>query len=117
MWEIQREKLRYKFENFMYRGGISIFISLFVLFILCFLIAVLVRGILLLIFPGNDMIGNAFEHGWAIFLMMTDPGSMGIDMGSSGWIRISAVVAGMLGVIIFCICLASYSLSGRKCPT
>lgn len=98
--------MRYRFENFMAKGGISIFISLFVLFILCLVIAVLLRGILILIFPENDMIGNGFEHIWAIFLMMTDPGNMGIDMGSSGWVRISAVFAGMLGVIIFSMLIA-----------
>lgn len=106
MWDEQREKFRYKFENFMARGGISIFISLFVLFILCFLVALLVRGILLMIFPENDLIGNTFEHMWAIFLMMTDPGNMGIDMESSGYIRISTIIAGMLGVIIFSMLIA-----------
>jgi len=106
MWENHREKIRYKFENFMAKGGISIFISLFVLFILCFLVTLLIRGILLLIFPDNDVIGNVFEHMWAIFLMMTDPGNMNLDMGSSGYIRISTIIAGILGVIIFSMLIA-----------
>ena len=48
-----REKLSYRFENFMAKGGMSIFLSLTVLFVLSLVIAVGVRWVILLIWPDS----------------------------------------------------------------
>ncbi len=101
-----RERYRYRFENFMASGGISIFISLVFLFILCFLLAVLVRGIILLFFPEYQYIATFPDHVWIIFLEMTDPGNMNRDTGSSPQIIFAGIVAGMLGVVIFSMLIA-----------
>jgi len=101
-----RDRLHYRIENFMARSGKSIFISLVILFILGFSVMLLVREALILIFPGCNGFGNIFEHMWVIFLEMTDPGNMGIDSGASPMMRISAMLAGLLGVIIFSMLIA-----------
>ncbi len=106
MLQALREKMRYGFENFMARGGVSIFISLVVLFLVCLGISVLVRWIVLLIFPGVDIFEDFFSHIWAMFLAMTDPGNMGVDTEASPWLKITAVLAGFLGVVIFSMLIA-----------
>jgi hypothetical protein len=101
-----RDKASYKFENFMARGGMSIFLSLLFLFLLCFVFTILLRWIILLLFPGVDIIGDFFRHIWNIFLAMTDPGNMGVDDDSSAWLKFTIIVAGMLGVVIFSMLIA-----------
>ena len=106
MFEKQREIFRYRFENYISRGGASIFISLIILFVLFFLIAVLIRGIILLIFPEYDIFETFSRHIWVIFLEMTDPGNMNRDTDSSLLLKFSALVSGMLGVLIFSMLIA-----------
>jgi hypothetical protein len=101
-----RDKASYRFENFMARGGMSIFMSLLALFLLCFVFAILIRWIILLLFPGTDIVGNFFGHIWKIFLAMTDPGNMGEDTESSAWLKFTIIVAGILGVVIFSMLIA-----------
>ena len=38
-----REKIRYRFENYMSKGGLSIFFSLFTLFIISFIVVFFLR--------------------------------------------------------------------------
>jgi hypothetical protein len=101
-----REKWRYKFENFMAKGGVSIFISLMVLFFVCLGLAVLARWLVLLIFPDVDLLHDFFKHLWTIFLAMTDPGNMGEDSDASPWLKLTIILAGVLGVIIFSMLIA-----------
>jgi len=101
-----RDKASYKFENFMAKGGMSIFLSLLVLFIASLVVAVFIRWIILLIFPGVDILEDFFNHIWAVFLAMTDPGNMGVDTESSAWLKFTIIVAGMLGVVIFSMLIA-----------
>ena len=102
----QIEHIRYRFENFMAKGGASIFISLIALFVLFFILAILVRGIILLVNPEYDVFETFPRHIWIIFLEMTDPGNMHWDTESSVWLKFSGVVAGMLGVLIFSMLIA-----------
>ena len=101
-----REKMRYKFENFMSKGGGSIFISLIVLFLIGLGVAVLIRWVVLLIFPGMDLFNDFFSHVWAMFLAMTDPGNMGGDTDASALMKVTIVIAGVLGVVIFSMLIA-----------
>jgi len=100
-----REVARYRFGKFISKGGKSIFTSLIALFFICFIIALMVRGIIMLLFPEDDITGIC-EQAWIIFLEMTDPGSMGMDHDNPAAFRFSAVVAGILGVIIFSMLIA-----------
>jgi len=106
MFEKQRERIRYEFENYMSKGGLSIFISLIVLFVLFFVVAIMLRGVILLINPEYDIFTSFSNHIWVIFLEMTDPGNMNRDTDSSLLLKFSGIVAGMLGVIIFSMLIA-----------
>lgn len=101
-----RQKCRYKFDNFMSRGGQSIFISLVVVFVVLLLMISLLRGISYWLLPADafqyhpEEEMSFFRHVYIIFLQMTDPGNMFQDTFSSPWYKISAVLAGLTGVVM-----------------
>ncbi|MCH2235374.1 MAG: hypothetical protein MK078_14070 [Crocinitomicaceae bacterium] len=103
-----REKLRYKFERYMSKGGSSIFVSLFIVFVILFIVIVGIR-LLILEFadPGidPDYTGTGDDI-WRTWLQMTDPGNMNQDNKLSVWVKISTVIAGLVGVIILSMLIA-----------
>ena len=74
-----RQKFRYWFENFIAKGGTSVFISLLVLFIISLIITTIIRIILLAVNPDYDLVTDFFEHFWVVFLELTDPGTLGVE--------------------------------------
>ncbi|MCI5055036.1 MAG: hypothetical protein MRY83_02950, partial [Flavobacteriales bacterium] len=71
-----KEKLYYRFERFMSKGGSSIFLSLLIVFIVGFLLIIGIRFLMILIFPELDYFDNFWSDIWVTFLQMTDPGNM-----------------------------------------
>jgi hypothetical protein len=100
-----KERLKYKFENFMARGGKSIFMSLLVLFVIAFGLTIIIRWGLLLFFP-EVAFDEYVKQIWTIFLQITDPGNMGADSDSSIILKVSAIITGMTGVVIFSMLIA-----------
>ncbi|MDH3976571.1 MAG: hypothetical protein OEV42_20090 [Deltaproteobacteria bacterium] len=98
-----KDTLRYRFDTFMAKGGVSIFTSLVAVFLTIFFILALLRGILLNIFPIEmlqhklDFWGNIY----ITFLELTDPGNMAQDIESAPWFKVVAILAGLSGVIMF----------------
>lgn len=96
------QRARYRFDTFMARGGSSIFISLSIVFLGCFFAISAARGVLLLTYPdavlerGDGLLNNCY----ITFLQMTDPGNMNQDVDSSSLFKGTAVVAGLLGVVM-----------------
>jgi len=98
-----KQKIRYKFDNFMTRGGSSIFMSLLFIFLGLQLIIGIIRGIAYYLLP-NEMSQNATDfltNFFITFLQLTDPGNMAQDITSSFWFKIPAIIAGMAGVVMF----------------
>ena len=100
------QKLRYRFDNFMSRGGSSIFISLVIVFISLLTVISIIRGVILFTVPENAL-EDALERGggfwnnvYITFLQMTDPGNMNQDVDSIGWFKIPAIISGMAGLIM-----------------
>ncbi|MFH1330472.1 MAG: hypothetical protein ABIJ48_07480 [Actinomycetota bacterium] len=94
-----QQRVRYRFDNFMSRGGRSVFTSLVVIFLLVLVVLIGVRILLQVVFPG----GSERGFGWSsftTFLQMTDPGSMGEDAASPGWYQAVAVTAGISGIVM-----------------
>jgi hypothetical protein len=98
-----KEIIRYKFDNFMSKGGSSIFFSLLIIFMGLQLIIGLFRGLSYFLFPeaisqnARDFLTNFF----ITFLQLTDPGNMAQDITSDSIFKISAIIAGLAGVIMF----------------
>jgi hypothetical protein len=95
-----REQLSYRFDNFMAKGGKSVFVILFFLFITAFSCLSLFRA-------GLESLGFASARGegflrqiYITFLQMTDPGNMAQDIDSSPLLKISTILAGMAGIIL-----------------
>ncbi len=112
-----QQRMRYRFEQFLAKGGSSIFLSLLIVFVSAFLIIIAIRGLLLLIFPDmgyNTYIDNFFGHIWAIFLQMTDPGNMNQDNDSRVSTKITTIIAGLSGVVILSMLIAFITTSLEK---
>jgi len=100
-----RERLNYRAERFLSKGGTSIFKLLVIFFVTAFLFVIGLRTILVTFF--NDSIDPVtqknrgfFQDIYAIWLQMTDPGNMNQDIYSGPYTKIAAVIAGLVGVIL-----------------
>ena len=95
-----RERLNYRAERFLSKGGASIFKSLLILFIVAFVILTGLRLLLINLFPSLDYTGNIFRDIWVTFLEMTDPGNMNQDNEAPTYLKILTVLSGLTGVIL-----------------
>ena len=97
-----RQIFRYRFDNFMARGGSSIFLCLVVVFLGLLGFIAGVRGVLhVAATPLHIERGDGFLHNiYITFLQMTDPGNMAQDIESSPFFKIFAIMAGLSGVIM-----------------
>ena len=92
--------LRYRFDNFMAKGGKSIFITITIGFVISFVVIGSIRIIIedtgVAAFRGDGFLRQIY----VTFLQMTDPGNMAQDIGSSSWLKLPAVIAGICGIIL-----------------
>lgn len=92
--------LRYKFQQFIARGGISIFTSLLVAFLLILAVTFLIRLIVFWVFgDAGEQYGG--RHFWATWTQLTDPGNMFYDLDSGWGTKLVSILTGMAGIIIF----------------
>ncbi len=97
-----KEKLRYRFENFISKGGSSIFLSLFILFLISFVLILIIRAVIFSFEKGPDIVTDM----WNVFLQISDPGAMDKASGQNLLIKISTIIGGLLGVVIFSMLIA-----------
>ncbi|MDC0230619.1 hypothetical protein OAK19_01505 [Aureispira] len=101
-----RERINYKFERFLSKGGSSIFLSLSLVFIAGFILIVGLRFIIISLFPELNYFQNFLDDIWVIFLQMTDPGNMSQDDNAPFWLKITTIIAGLVGVILLSMLIA-----------
>ena len=97
------EKLRYRFDSFMAKGGRSSFVALTAVFFVSLGVITITRA---LFTEGVGDVDVERGHGfwrqaWITFLEITDPGSMSQDVDSSPFVKIFTVLAGMVGIVLF----------------
>jgi len=109
-----KEKLRYRFEKYLNKGGSSIFVSLFVVFIVLFLLMIFIRWMLLFIWPDLTYTDSFLDDIWMTWLQMTDPGNMNQDNISPTWLKVTTVLSGVLGVIILSMLIAFITTALEK---
>ena len=95
-----KERLNYKAERFLSKGGSSIFLSLLVIFIVVFVVLAGLRLLAISFFPELNYTGNPFRDVWVTFLEMTDPGNMNQDNSAPLWLKIFTILSGLSGVIL-----------------
>ena len=101
-----KEKLNYWLERYLSKGGMSIFLSLTIVFITFFILITGLRYLLIVLFPELDLFGNFMDDIWTVFLQMTDPGNMSEDNDSNIWLKTTTITAGLVGVIILSMLIA-----------
>lgn len=103
-----RDRLRYRFDNYMSRGGRSAFLGLVAIFSLFVIAVFLLRLILSLLLPSSTQGADrgALETAFIAFVQISDPGSMAEDLSSSWWFMGAALLAGIGGVILVSILIA-----------
>ena len=117
------QMLRYRFDNFMARGGRSSFICLVVIYISILFTLSSIRGVMLLTVPRDGLEpgvytergGGYLRHVYITFLQMTDPGNMNQDVMSRPYFKITSVLAGLSGVIMLAslVALVTTGLHGK----
>ena len=100
-----KDRLNYKAERFLSKGGTSIFKLLVVFFIVAFLLVIIIRLGLVTFFedsidPVTQTNRSFIQDIYATWLQMTDPGNMNQDIYSGPYTKIAAIIAGLVGVII-----------------
>lgn len=103
-----KDKLKYRFERYLNKGGSSIFMSLFVVFMVLFVLIIGIRYLILLFFPelGHPNHSGFMDDIWATWLQLTDPGNMNQDNASPTWLKITTILSGVVGVIILSMLIA-----------
>jgi ion channel POLLUX/CASTOR len=97
-WQV----FRYKFDNYMARGGWSIFTALVVVFVVCVLIIGGLRAAVNYVEPeGAEREGNFLRQIYQSFNHLSDPGTMAYDIDSSFSFKLTAILGGMIGIVIF----------------
>ena len=109
-----KDKLRYRFEKYLNKGGSSIFVSLFVVFVVLFLLMIFIRWAILLIWPELTYRESFLDDIWLTWLQMTDPGNMNQDNLSPTWLKITTVLSGVIGVIILSMLIAFITTALEK---
>lgn len=99
-------KTKYKFENFMAKGGKSVFISLFILFAVSFVISLIIRAVIMSLDPATESTVTWLEQLWITFLQITDPGAVAEETGKNMWFKLSGTITMFLGLIIFSMLVA-----------
>lgn len=109
------ERMRYRIDNFLGKGSKALFLMLTVTFLLTLCGIALLRFLLFATEAGLGAVGlvgtefggvmdaasTYMHYVWFTFLQLTDPGNMAQDNDTWTAYKISAVVAGMAGVVIF----------------
>ncbi|MEX1001328.1 MAG: hypothetical protein WDZ35_04365 [Crocinitomicaceae bacterium] len=108
-----KERLKYRFERYLNKGGSSIFMSLFVVFMVIFLLIILFRFIMLQVNPdlGHPEHTSFWDDIWKTWLQMTDPGNMNQDNEAPGWLKITTILSGIVGVVILSMLIAFITTS------
>ncbi len=109
-----KEKLRYRFEKYLNKGGASIFVSLFVVFIILFVLMISIRWIMLLIWPELMYTDSFLDDIWLTWLQMTDPGNMNQDNVAPIWLKITTILSGIIGVVILSMLIAFITTALEK---
>ena len=66
-----RARLKYSFDNFMSKGGLSVFSALIVLFLSAFILMAVMRFIMNKVMP-QDNLTRILDQFWQVFIQLCD---------------------------------------------
>jgi hypothetical protein len=109
-----KERVWYRIELYIGKGGISMFYALAVTLIATLLILLGIRYLMLWILgselPGTDFWNNIYF----LFMEVTDSGNMANFLDKPFWIKCTAILAGMSGIVIFSMLVAMITAALEK---
>ncbi len=95
-----KAKLKYSFDNFMSKGGFSVFAALMLLFVGAFTLMAITRFIVNIITP-QESFARIFDEFWQVFMQISDAGAIAEDSGSNILNKITGIITMFLGLILF----------------
>ncbi|HVD98236.1 MAG TPA: hypothetical protein VNB90_08515 [Cytophagaceae bacterium] len=105
----------YKIELYIGKGGSSMFYALAVVLIGTILLLLAIRYLMLWLVPDTTLPGGDFWNNfYHLFLEVTDPGTMANFLDMPFWVKFTAVMAGMCGIVIFSLLVAIITAAVEK---
>lgn len=95
-----KSRLKYSFDNFMSKGGFSVFSALMLLFVGAFILMEIVRFAVNIITPQENLTG-VMDQAWQVFLQISDAGAIAEDSDGNILNKIAGIITVFLGLILF----------------
>jgi len=95
-----KAKLKYSFDNFMSKGGLSVFSALMLIFISVFILMAIIRFTVNIIAPQENL-ARVLDQLWEVFVQILDSGSIADDAGANLLNKITGIITVFLGMIFF----------------
>lgn len=99
-----RERIHYRVDNTLARGNKALFLALVGSFAFAIVSIVILRFIFHWIAP--DPVNDFTRQIWMTWLELTDPGNMNQDNYTPVWYKVTAIISGLAGVVIFSMLIA-----------
>jgi hypothetical protein len=110
-----KQRIWYRIELYIGKGGISMFYALAIVLVSTLLFLLGLRYLLSEIFgTGLPTEGDFWQNVFFIFSEVTDSGKMGDFLGMSIWLKVTGILAGMAGIIIFSMLVAMITAALEK---
>jgi len=93
-------RFKYKFDNFMSRGGFSVFAALLFLFVATFVIMGTIRFIFNIALPESKPI-DLLDQLWLVFLQISDAGAVAEDGDLNIFNKFTGIITIFLGLVLF----------------
>lgn len=110
-----RNRIWYRIELFIGKGGKSMFYALGIILLFTIFFLLGIRYLLIWILPETAMpaedLGSNVYH---LFMELTDPGTMGNFLNAPFWVKSTAIFAGLCGIIIFSLLVAIINSAVEK---
>lgn len=95
------ERLQYRYEQFIGKGGGSIFLSLLILFIVGFALVWLGRLLLNIISPDDTLSEGTGGLAWRTFMEMIDAGTLDKATENGIGVKVVSTISILIGLIVF----------------
>ncbi|MFN0202053.1 MAG: CASTOR/POLLUX-related putative ion channel [Bacteroidia bacterium] len=95
------QKLQYRYEQFIGKGGVSIFLSLLILFVVGFLFVWVVRTIAQLLSPDASLEEGITGLAWRTFMEMIDAGTLDKATDNGSWVKFISTISILIGLVVF----------------
>lgn len=96
-----RDRIKYRFDNFISSGPKSIFLMLLVMFIIAYVLTALMRTGVEVFILKSGTTDNLINDIWLSFLQITDAGAVAEDTENAISMKIVGILTILLGMIFF----------------